>query len=269
MSQFNNGHTSVTVPACKPEDTEELVILDLPAPLQYKITENETSYAKCTYVTTGGASPGGTGDIAQSTTGWQISAGSQKSGIEGTTPGSIFTNNRKMDGKLRLNKIVTGVDEPLDEEFTFNVRITMEDGVQSFPLNPTVTVIAGPHEGDTYEWNGTWTDVSEQDSETGRSYCFNTSSFTLFEGDTIRIDGLPVGAKYEVTETDNEKFLVWSSSGTSGVVTEEGTTATITNLYLHDVIPATGARAIEKSLPFITMILAGILVAMLKKKTGE
>jgi hypothetical protein len=134
-------------------------------------------------------------------------------------------------------------------------------------MNPTVTVVSGPHEGDTYEWNGEWTTVSEADSLTGKMYNYNVSSFTLYEGDTIEISGLPVGAQYEVTETslDGNHWLQTDSSNTTGTITEEGSTASITNLYLHDSIVPTGIERTKKTLMILFCGLSVIFVLILRR----
>lgn len=96
-------------------------------------------------------------------------------------------------GSLIVTKQVTGDQASAEDEFTFRITLT---GVSDADANRTYSGIA-------------FTD--------------GVAEITLHGGESVRISGLPAGAKYTVEEIDGLDYTLTSSSGTSGTITAGST----------------------------------------------
>lgn len=120
---------------------------------------------------------------------------------ERTVEAAVFTNTAKT-GSLTVKKTVVGGDS--QREFGFTVALTDGDGE---PVSGTFG--KGEHAV-------TFTD--------------GKATFTLKDGGEKTIAGLPVGARYTVTEDAAEGYAT-TADGAEGTVTEAGATAAFTNTY--------------------------------------
>lgn len=111
-------------------------------------------------------------------------------------------NNVSREGSLTVKKTVVGGDS--QREFGFAVTLTDGDGE---PVSGTFG--KGEHAV-------TFTD--------------GKATFTLKDGGEKTIAGLPVGARYTVTEDATEGYTT-TAEGAEGIVTEAGATAAFTNTY--------------------------------------
>lgn len=125
---------------------------------------------------------------------------------ERTVEAAVFTNTAKT-GSLTVKKTVVGGDS--QREFGFTVALTDGDG-------EPVSGIFGKGEHAV-----TFTD--------------GKTTFTLKDGGEKAIDGLPVGARYTVTEDAAEGYTTAvngaDGSKAEGAVTEDGATVAFTNTY--------------------------------------
>lgn len=96
-------------------------------------------------------------------------------------------------GSLIVTKQVTGDQASAEDEFTFRITLT---GVSDKDANRTYSGIA---------------------------FTNGVAEITLHGGDSVRISGLPAGAKYTVEEIDGLDYTLTSSSGTSGTITAGST----------------------------------------------
>lgn len=121
---------------------------------------------------------------------------------------AVFINSRQDfprtgTGSLTIQKTVTGSGGDKTKKFNFSVRLTGE---------------------------GTFT----HDSKTYTLPC--EMSFALEDGESVMIEGLPVGTIYVVTESGNEGYIVTKTGSSSMIVDGETSTAKFVN-YMDGQIP--------------------------------
>lgn len=176
-----------------------------PGTYTYVITEpsgDETSliFSKATYRATVTVADDGAGRLSAKTKIAQLTDDAGNA-AERTVEAAVFTNTAKT-GSLTVKKTVVGGDG--QREFGFTVALTDGDGE---PVSGTF----GKGENAV-----TFTD--------GRA------TFTLKHGGEKTITGLPVGARYTVTEDAAEGYTT-TAEGAEGTVTDAGATAAFTNTY--------------------------------------
>ncbi len=124
---------------------------------------------------------------------------------DGKTVEVEFTNTRKTTGSLKISKTVSDDVGDLNKMFTF--EITLKDGDTSFKgefiCNSNVT---GPEGG-----SGTSGTVTFKDGK---------ATVYLKGGQSITINGLPVGATYDVAETADDNYTLTGSVNTHGDITD-------------------------------------------------
>lgn len=162
--------------------------------------ETELTFSKATYRATVTVTDDGAGRLSAKTKIAQLTddAGNV---AERTVEAAVFTNTAKT-GSLTVKKTVVGGDG--QREFGFTVALTDGDGE---PVSGTF----GKGENAV-----TFTD--------GRA------TFTLKHGGEKTITGLPVGARYTVTEDAAEGYTT-TAEGAEGTATDAGATAAFTNTY--------------------------------------
>lgn len=162
--------------------------------------ETALTFSKATYRATVTVTDDGAGKLTAKTKIAQLTDDAGNT-AECTVEAAIFTNTAKT-GSLTVKKTVVGGDG--QREFGFTVALADGDGE---PVSGTFG------EG---EHAVTFTD--------GRA------TFTLKHGGEKTIAGLPVGARYTVTEDAAEGYTT-TAEGAEGTVTEAGATAAFTNTY--------------------------------------
>lgn len=120
---------------------------------------------------------------------------------ERTVEAAVFTNTAKT-GSLTVKKTVVGGDS--QREFGFTVALTDGDGE---PVSGTFG-----------------------EGENAVTFTDGKAVFALKHGGEKTIAGLPVGARYTVTEDAAEGYAT-TAEGAKGTVTEAGATAAFTNTY--------------------------------------
>lgn len=180
---------------------EEIVIKDLPSGTAYEVTED----AAQGYVSTHSVPRVGT------------------IGAAGSDVAIPFTNTRT-DG-LTISKSVRGGQTDLNEQFTFNIHLTDENG----------NLLSGTYSC-TDANQAARPDLSVTDGE---------AAFTLKAGESITINGLRVGTKYTVTEKNPSSDYTVTYNGQ-----ENSQEATIVNGTNHvDVVNTrkTGGLIVAKT----------------------
>ncbi|MEQ2985098.1 FctA domain-containing protein [Collinsella sp. CLA-ER-H7] len=181
-----------------------------PGTYTYVITEpsgDETSliFSKATYRATVTVTDNGAGKLSAKTKIAQLTDDAGDA-AERTVEAAVFTNTAKT-GSLTVKKTVVGGDS--QREFGFAVTLTDGDGE---PVSGTFG--KGEHAV-------TFTD--------------GKATFTLKDGGEKTIAGLPVGARYTVTEDAAEGYTTTvngaDGSKAEGAVTEDGATVAFTNTY--------------------------------------
>lgn len=181
-----------------------------PGTYTYVITEqsgDETAltFSKATYRATVTVTDDGAGKLSAKTKIAQLTDDAGDA-VERTVEAAVFTNTAKT-GSLTVKKTVVGGDS--QREFGFAVTLTDGDGE---PVSGTFG--KGEHAV-------TFTD--------------GKATFTLKDGEEKTIAGLPVGARYTVTEDAAEGYTIAvngaDGSKAEGAVTEAGATAAFTNTY--------------------------------------
>lgn len=181
-----------------------------PGTYTYVITEpsgDETSliFSKATYRATVTVTDDGAGKLSAKTKIAQLTDDAGDA-AERTVEAAVFTNTAKT-GSLTVKKTVVGGDS--QREFGFTVTLTDGDGE---PVSGTFG--KGEHAV-------TFTD--------------GKATFTLKDGEEKTIAGLPVGARYTVTEDAAEGYTTTvngaDGSKAEGAVTEDGATVAFTNTY--------------------------------------
>lgn len=181
-----------------------------PGTYTYVITEQSgdeatLTFSKATYRATVTVTDGGAGKLSAKTKIAQLTDDAGDA-AERTVEAAVFTNIAKT-GSLTVKKTVVGGDS--QREFGFTVALTDGDG-------EPVSGIFGKGEHAV-----TFTD--------------GKTTFTLKDGGEKAIDGLPVGARYTVTEDAAEGYTTAvngaDGSKAEGAVTEDGATVAFTNTY--------------------------------------
>lgn len=181
-----------------------------PGAYTYVITEqpgDETAltFSKATYRATVTVTDDGAGKLLAKTKIAQLTDDAGDA-AERTVEAAVFTNTAKT-GSLTVKKTVVGGDS--QREFGFAVTLTDGDGE---PVSGTFG--KGEHA------------VTFTDGKT---------TFTLKDGGEKTVAGLPVGARYTVTEDAAEGYTTTvngaDGSKAEGAVTEAGATAAFTNTY--------------------------------------
>lgn len=181
-----------------------------PGTYTYVITEQSgdevaLTFSKATYRATVTVTDNGAGKLAAKT---KIAQPTDDAGdaVERTVEAAVFTNTAKT-GSLTVKKTVVGGDS--QREFGFTVALADGDGE---PVSGTFG--KGEHAV-------TFTD--------------GKATFTLKDGGEKTIAGLPVGARYTVTEDAAEGYTTTvngaDGSKAEGAVTEDGATVAFTNTY--------------------------------------
>lgn len=167
--------------------------------------ETSLTFSKATYRATVTVTDNGAGKLLAKTKIAQLTDDAGDA-AERTVEAAIFTNTAKT-GSLTVKKTVVGGDS--QREFGFTVALADGDGE---PVSGTFG--KGEHAV-------TFTD--------------GKATFTLKDGGEKTIAGLPVGARYTVTEDAAEGYTTAvngaDGSKAEGAVTEDGATAAFTNTY--------------------------------------
>lgn len=181
-----------------------------PGTYTYVITEQSgdeaaLTFSMATYRATVTVTDNGTGKLSAKTKIAQLTDDAGDA-VERTVEAAVFTNTAKT-GSLTVKKTVVGGDS--QREFGFTVALTDGDGE---PVSGTFG--KGEHAV-------TFTD--------------GKATFTLKDGGEKAIAGLPVGARYTVTEDAAEGYTTTvngaDGSKAEGAVTEDGATVAFTNTY--------------------------------------
>ena len=162
--------------------------------------ETALTFSKATYRATVTVTDDGAGKLSAKTKIAQLTDDAGNA-AESTVEAAVFTNAAKT-GSLTVKKTV--VDGDSQREFGFTVALADEDGE---PVSGTF----GKGDGAM-----TFTD--------------GKATFALKDGGEKTIAGLPVGARYTVTE-DAAVGYTTTADGAEGTVTEDGATAAFTNTY--------------------------------------
>ena len=162
--------------------------------------ETALTFSKATYRATVTVTDDGAGKLSAKTKIAQLTDDAGNA-AESTVEAAVFTNTAKT-GSLTVKKTV--VDGDSQREFGFTVALADEDGE---PVSGTF----GKGDGAV-----TFTD--------------GKATFALKDGEKKTIAGLPVGARYTVTEDAAEGYTT-TAEGAEGTVTEDGATAAFTNTY--------------------------------------
>ena len=137
---------------------------------------------------------------------------------DGAAAGAIMVDNRYRTAGLTVVKSVTGQGASTMEAFTFTIILTDASGARlaaSYPYTGTGGAPSGTID------NGMMT-------------------IQLAHNQSIRIDGIPMGARYAVTEAANNAYVV-SASSSEGVLNENGAVATFVNKRrTYSDVPKTG-----------------------------
>ena len=167
--------------------------------------EAALTFSKATYRATVTVTDDGAGKLTAKTKIAQLTDDAGNA-AERTVEAAVFTNTAKT-GSLTVKKTVVGGDS--QREFGFTVTLADKDGE---PVSGTF----GKGDGAV-----TFTD--------------GKATFTLKDGGEKTIAGLPVGARYTVTEDAAEGYTTAvngaDGSKAEGTVTEDGATVAFTNTY--------------------------------------
>ena len=176
----------------------------------YVITEqsgDETSliFSKATYRATVTVTDDGAGKLSAKTKITQLTDDAGDA-AERTVEAAVFTNTAKT-GSLTVKKTVVGGDS--QREFGFTVALADGDGE---PVSGTFGK-----------------------GENAVTFADGKATFTLRDGGEKTVAGLPVGARYTVTEDAAEGYTTTvngaDGSKAEGAVTEDGATVAFTNTY--------------------------------------
>ena len=181
-----------------------------PGTYTYMITEQSgdeaaLTFSKATYRATVTVTDNGAGKLSAKTKIAQLTDDAGDA-AERTVEAAVFTNTAKT-GSLTVKKTVVGGDS--QREFGFAVTLTDGDGE---PVSGTFG--KGEH---------------------AVTFAGGKATFTLKDGGKKAITGLPVGARYTVTEDAAEGYTTTvngaDGSKAEGAVTEDGATVAFTNTY--------------------------------------
>lgn len=162
--------------------------------------ETALTFSKATYRATVTVTDDGAGKLTAKTKIAQLTDDAGNA-AERTVEAAIFTNTAKA-GSLTVKKTVVGGDS--QREFGFTVALADGDGE---PVSGTFGK-----------------------GENAVTFTDGKATFTLRDGGEKTIAGLPVGARYTVTEDAAEGYTT-TADGAEGTVTEAGATAAFTNTY--------------------------------------
>lgn len=167
--------------------------------------ETTLTFSKATYRATVTVTDDGAGKLLAKTKIAQLTD-DDGSAAERTVEAAVFTNTAKT-GSLTVKKTVVGGDS--QREFGFTVALADGDGE---PVSGTFG--KGEH---------------------AVTFADGKATFTLKDGEEKTIAGLPVGARYTVTEDAAEGYTTTvngaDGSKAEGAVTEDGATVAFTNTY--------------------------------------
>ena len=167
--------------------------------------ETALTFSKATYRATVTVTDNGAGKLSAKTKIAQLTDDAGNA-AERTVEAAVFTNTAKT-GSLTVKKTVVGGDS--QREFGFTVALT---------------------DGDGERVSGTF-----GEGEDAVTFTDGRATFTLKHGGEKTITGLPVGARYTVTEDAAEGYTTTvdgaAGSKAEGTVTEAGATAAFTNTY--------------------------------------
>lgn len=167
--------------------------------------ETALTFSKATYRATVTVTDDGAGKLSAKTKIAQLTDDAGNA-VERTVEAAVFTNTAKT-GSLTVKKMVVGGDS--QREFGFTVVLTDGDGE---PVSGTFG-----------------------EGEDAVTFTDGKAAFTLKHGGEKTIAGLPVGARYTVTEDAAEGYATTvdgtDGSKAEGTVTEAGATAAFTNTY--------------------------------------
>lgn len=167
--------------------------------------ETALTFSKATYRATVTVTDDGAGKLTAKTKIAQLTDDAGNA-AERTVEAAVFTNTAKT-GSLTVKKTVVGGDS--QREFGFTVALADGDGE---PVSGTF----GKGDGAVEFTDG-------------------KATFTLKDGEEKTIAGLPVGARYTVTEDAAEGYTTTvngaDGSKAEGAVTEDGATVAFTNTY--------------------------------------
>ena len=167
--------------------------------------ETALTFSKATYRATVTVTDDGAGKLFAKTKIAQLTDDAGNT-AERTVEAAVFTNTAKT-GSLTVKKTVVGGDG--QREFGFTVALTDGDGE---PVSGTFG-----------------------EGEDAVTFTDGKATFTLKHGGEKTIAGLPVGARYTVTEDAAEGYATTvngaAGSKAEGTVTEAGATAAFTNTY--------------------------------------
>lgn len=162
--------------------------------------ETALTFSKATYRATVTVTDNGTGKLTAKTKIAQLTDDAGNT-AERTVEAAVFTNTAKT-GSLTVKKTVVGGDG--QREFGFTVALTDGDGE---PVSGTFG-----------------------EGENAVTFTDGKAAFALKDGGEKTVAGLPVGARYTVTEDAAEGYTT-TAEGAEGTVTEAGATAAFTNTY--------------------------------------
>lgn len=160
--------------------------------------ETELTFSKATYRATATVTDDGAGRLSAKTKIAQLTDDAGNA-AERTVEAAVFTNTAKT-GSLTVKKTVVGGDS--QREFGFTVALTDGDGE---PVSGTFG-----------------------EGENAVTFTDGKAAFALKDGGEKTVAGLPVGARYTVTEDAAEGYTT-TAEGAEGTVTEAGATAAFTN----------------------------------------
>lgn len=167
--------------------------------------ETALTFSKATYRATVTVTDDGAGKLSAKTKIAQLTDDAGNA-AERTVEAAVFTNTAKT-GSLTVKKTVVGGDS--QREFGFTVKLTDGDGE---PVSGTFG-----------------------EGEDAVTFADGKATFTLKDGGEKTVAGLPVGARYTVTEDAAEGYTTTvngaDGSRAEGTVTEDGATAAFTNTY--------------------------------------
>lgn len=162
--------------------------------------ETALTFSKATYRATVTVTGEGAGKLTAKTKIAQLTDDAGNT-VERTVEAAVFTNTAKT-GSLTVKKTVVGGDS--QREFGFTVALTDGDGE---PVSGTFGK-----------------------GENAVAFTDGKATFTLKHGGEKTIAGLPVGARYTVTEDAAEGYET-AAEGAEGTVTDAGATVAFTNTY--------------------------------------
>lgn len=176
-----------------------------PGTYTYVITEQSgdeaaLTFSKATYRATVTVTDEGAGKLSAKTKIAQLTDDAGDA-AERTVEAAVFTNTAKT-GSLTVKKTVVGGDS--QREFGFTVALTDGDGE---PVSGTFG-----------------------EGENAVTFTDGKAAFALKDGGEKTVAGLPVGARYTVTEDAAEGYTT-TAEGAEGTVTDAGATAAFTNTY--------------------------------------